>query len=105
MFECKQKNPYGIENRNDMTHIHDKEVNKIAECNLLHDIINPSNHAKNVNSHYSPIIHGCINTRKSREKFKNFLILLNSGCSPMIVIGRLFEKLHTEKDAVMQCHK
>ena len=23
----------------------------------------------------------------------------------MIVIGRLFEKLHTEKDAVMQCHK
>ena len=64
MFECKQKNPYRIENRNDMTHIHDKEVNKIAECNLIHDIINPSKNAKNVNSHYSPILHGCMNTKK-----------------------------------------
>ena len=24
-----------------MTRIHDNEVNKIAECNLLHDISNP----------------------------------------------------------------
>ena len=30
-FECKQKNSYVIENKNDMTHMHDKEVNKIAE--------------------------------------------------------------------------
>ena len=29
-FGCKQKNSYGIEKRNDMIHIHDKEVNKIA---------------------------------------------------------------------------
>ena len=27
-----------------MIHIHDKEVNKISECNLLHDIINPPKH-------------------------------------------------------------
>ena len=30
-FECKQKSSYGIEKRNDMIHIHDKEVNKISE--------------------------------------------------------------------------
>ena len=41
MFECKQKNTYGNENQNDMTCIHDNEVNKIAELNILHDIINP----------------------------------------------------------------
>ena len=40
-FECKQKRSYGIENKNDVTRIHDKEVNKIAEFNLIHDIINP----------------------------------------------------------------
>ena len=33
---------YVIENLNDMTRINDKEVHKIAECNLLHDIINPT---------------------------------------------------------------
>ena len=37
-FECELKNTYGIENWNDMSRIHDEEVNKIAECNLLHDI-------------------------------------------------------------------
>ena len=40
-FECEQKSTYGIENQNDMTHIYDKEENKIAKWNLLHDIINP----------------------------------------------------------------
>ena len=28
--------------KNDMMRIHDKEGNKISECNLLHDIINPT---------------------------------------------------------------
>ena len=40
-FECKQKSTHGIENKNYMTTIHDKEVNKISEWNFLHDIINP----------------------------------------------------------------
>ena len=61
-----------------MIHIHDKEVNKLVENNLLHDIINPPKRAKNSNSHYSPILHGCINTRKVRAKFKNFQIILDS---------------------------
>ena len=29
-FECEQKNSFGIENKNNMTRIHDKEVNKIS---------------------------------------------------------------------------
>ena len=87
-----------------MIHIHDKEVNKTAEYNLLHHIINPPKRAKNINSHYSSILHGCMNTRKGRAKFKNFRILMDSGCSSMIVIRRIFEKLKIEKDAVIQWH-
>ena len=45
-FELEQKSSYVIENRNDMTRIHDKEVNKIAECNLLNYIINTPKRAK-----------------------------------------------------------
>ena len=53
-----------------MIYIHDNEVKNIPEYNLLHDIINPPKRAKNINSHYSLIIHGCLNTRKGRAKFK-----------------------------------
>ena len=34
----REKNTHGIENQNDMMRIQDDEVNKITECNLLHDI-------------------------------------------------------------------
>ena len=71
-FECKQKNTYGIENLNGMTRIHDNILNKIDECNLLHDITNPHKHTKNLSSHYYPILHGCKNTRHDRAYFKNF---------------------------------
>ena len=87
-----------------MTCIHEKEVYKIAECNLLHDIINPPKRAKHLNVNYSPILHGCMNTIKGRGKFKNFRIILDSECSSTIVIGRLVEKPHPEKDSVMQWH-
>ena len=43
--------------KNYMIHIRDKEVNKISEYGLLHVIINPPKHAKNLNSHYSPIMY------------------------------------------------
>ena len=46
-----------------------------------------------------------MNTRKGRLKFKNFRILLGSGCSYTIVIGRLVENNNLEKYAVMQRHK
>ena len=45
-----------------------------------------------------------MNTRKVRLKFKNFRILLDSGFSSTIVIGRLVEKHTLEKYAVMQQH-
>ena len=87
---------YGIKIQNYMMRIHDKELNRISECNLLHDIINPPKLTKKINSHYSPIIHGCMNTRKGKSKFKNFRKLLDSGCSSTIVMGRLVEKIHPE---------
>ena len=46
-----------------------------------------------------------MNTRKGGPKFKGFRILLVSECSSMIVMGRLIEKLHTEKDALIQWNK
>ena len=102
--EYKQKNTYGIKNQNYMRRIHDNKVNKIAECNLLHDIINHPKRTKILIIHYSPIIHGCINIRKVKVKFKNFLILMDSGFSSTIIMGRLVEKLNPDKDAVMQWH-
>ena len=92
---------YVIENRNKMIYIHDKKVNTIAECNLIHDIINPLKRTKQLNSHYSPILHWRMNTRKDGENFKNFRILLDSGCSSKIVMKRLVETLYPEKDDVM----
>ena len=87
-----------------MTCIHEKEVNKIAECNLLHDIINPPSHNKNLNSRYSPILHGCMNTIIGKAEFNNFRILYDIGRSYIIVMVRLIEKLRLEEDAVMQWH-
>ena len=75
-----------------MTLIDNNEVNNIAEFNLLYDIINPPKRAKNLNSHYDPILHGCMNTRKVKAKFKNFRILLDSGCSSTTLMGRLVKK-------------
>ena len=47
---------------NGMNHIHDNEVSNTYEYNLLHDILNPSKRAKNINRHNSPILHACMNT-------------------------------------------
>ena len=57
-----------------MTRIQKNKVKNIAECNLQHDIINPTKRAKKLNRHYSPILHGCMNTRKGKAKFKNFAL-------------------------------
>ena len=50
----------------------ENEVNKISGFNLLHDIINPSKLTKSLNSHYSLMIYGCMNTQKFRANFNNF---------------------------------
>ena len=62
-----------------MVRMHNNEVRNIAEWNLLHDVINPPKRAKKLMRHYSPIIHGCMNTIKGKVKFKNFCIILDSG--------------------------
>ena len=85
-----------------MTYSHDKKVNNIAECNLLNDTINNPKRTKTLNNHRYPILHGCINTRKGKAKFKNFLNLLDSECIFTIVIGRLVEELPPRKDAMIQ---
>ena len=54
-----------------MTCIHGNKINNLAECNLLHDILNPSKRTKHLNSHYSPILQGCMNILKGKLKFKN----------------------------------
>ena len=73
MLEYKNKSSYGNKNRNDMTRMHNNKVRDIAECNLLDDIINPPKRAKNLNSHYYSILHGCMNTRKGKAGFKNYV--------------------------------
>ena len=67
-----------------MTPIHNNEVNKIAECNLLHDKINTPKRTKKLNSHYSHILHGCMNTRHGRETFKTFAFYWTVGVSPLL---------------------
>ena len=81
-----------------------QEVNKIPKCSLLHDIINPPKRAKILNGPYSPILHGCMNNIKGKEKFKKFRIILDNGSSSAIVMGRLVGKIHPEKYAVTQWH-
>ena len=76
-----------------MTRIHDNKINNIAECNLLHGIISPPKCTKHLNEHYSPILNGCMNYRKGKPKFKNFLILLDIRCSSMILMGQLTKKI------------
>ena len=45
-FESKLENINEIESQNGMTFIHENIVNKINECNLLHDIRNPPKRTK-----------------------------------------------------------
>ena len=87
-----------------MTRIHNKEVNKISECNLLHAIINPLRRTKKINIHYYPILHGCMNNIKCKARFNKFRILLESYFSSTIVMVRIIEKLNPEKDDVIQLY-
>ena len=55
-FKIKLENIYDIEIQKGMTCIHRNKLNKLAECNLQHNILNPPKHTKNLNSHYSTIL-------------------------------------------------
>ena len=93
-----------IKRPNGMNDIHENELNKTSEFNLLHDILNPSKITKNINSHYYPILNVCMNIRKGRAKLNYFRIILDSGCTSKIVTRRLITKLNTKIDTVMKCH-
>ena len=45
-----------------------------------------------------------MNTIKDKPRFKNFQILLDSGCSSTIVMRTLITRLKTKEDSVMQWH-
>ena len=60
---------YDMKSLNIMIFIHIMEVNNIYECNLIHDILNPSKYAKNINIHYSPILLICKNTCGVKQVF------------------------------------
>ena len=40
-----------------MTCIHENEINKTAECNLQHGILDSPKITNDINSHYSHILH------------------------------------------------
>ena len=103
MFEIELKNVYDIKNHNGITCKHKKKVNNIAECNVLYGMINPSKRTKLLNSHYSPILIGCMNTRKGKSRFKNFQILLDSGCSSTVILVRRIKKNLLLKK-ILQCN-
>ena len=70
-FESELKIIYHIKRLNDMNHIHDKKVYNIVEWSLLNDMLSPSKQTKNINSHYSSILHVSMNTRKGKLKVMN----------------------------------
>ena len=55
-----------------MNSIIDNKVENIDEYNLIHDILNPSKRNKNINNHYYPTLHRCMNKRKDKTKLKMF---------------------------------
>ena len=84
--------------------VHENKVNKLFGCNSLNVILDPPKLSKTLNSHHYPILKGCMNILEGKEKFKNFRILLDSGCSSTIIIVRLINKLTPQKYSVMQWH-
>ena len=66
-----------------------KKINKLTECNWIHDKLNTNKLTKKLNSHYYPILQECMNIQNGKANFQNSQILLDSGCSSTIVMGRL----------------
>ena len=71
-----------------------KDKSLIHECNIISTILNPMKSAKSKNSNYSPRLKGCMNTLSGNSKFINFRILLDSGSSSTIVMGKLMSKIN-----------
>ena len=96
MFGSELENVYDKKISNNMNRINDKYINNIAEFNLLHNVIDYYKCTKNINTHYSFTIHGCMDTRMGEEKHKKLYILLDIGCSYTIVMRILPIKHRTK---------
>ena len=71
-----------------------KKIMTVINMNITYYLIlNPNKCAKSENSHYSPILQGCMNTHSGKAKFKNFRILLNGGISSTILMGNMTPKI------------
>ena len=68
----------------DMNNIYDNKVNNIDVWNWLHGILNPSIRTKNINGHYSPILHVCMNCSRVREKYKTLELYWIVGVVPQL---------------------
>ena len=101
-MRLKSNSKIFIKSLNDINCIHNNEVNNIAECNLPYFISSYYKRTKNINRHYLPILHRCMNTCRRKYKCKSFCILLDSGCSSTIVMIILMKILKTKKYDVMQ---
>ena len=97
-FERKFKNINDMKILNITNRTENNEVYNISKCNLLQEILNLYKITKNTNRHYSPILNVRMNTRKGREKFKNFQILLDSGCSSTILMIRIMAIFNPKKN-------
>ena len=71
-FEGKLENIFDMKSLKVIHRIHDSKVITTAGYNLLHDILNPSKFTKNINIHYSPIQHGCMNTCRGKTNLRIF---------------------------------
>ena len=67
-----------------MNFIHDKKVDNISRLNEPHGKINPYKQTKNINSHYSPILHGCMNTRMGIVKYIMFVYYFRVDLAPRL---------------------
>ena len=63
------------------------------EYNVLSNLCNPMKCAKLKNSHYSPILQGCMNTCSGTANFRIFLFLLDNGSSSTMLMGKLTPEL------------
>ena len=89
MFEIKLGNIYDMKSLNDMYCIYNNKLNNRTVWNLIHAILDNYKRTKNKSSNDYPILHVCMNIQRRRAKFKNFWILLDIGCSSMILMGSL----------------
>ena len=84
-----------------MSHIRNNMINVNNEYNILSNILNPTRRAKNKNSNYSLILHGCMDKRIGMAIFRNFLILLDSCRSSTTVTDNLMSKIKCKKPSTI----